>query len=133
NSTVYSAPISISENTTLKFFGVDAAGNEGTAITEIYIFDLTTPTVTASPAGGIYSSPQIVNLNASEPATIYYTIDGSQPDTNSTIYTGPVSVISSTELKFFAVDSAGNVGSIMTESYVIDTVPPVVSTEPPAG
>src|SRR5690606_31658238 len=58
---------------------------------------------------------------------------GSQPDTNSTIYTGPVSITESTELRFFAVDGAGNAGPVTTESYVIDTVPPVVSAEPPAG
>ncbi|HEX7031627.1 MAG TPA: chitobiase/beta-hexosaminidase C-terminal domain-containing protein, partial [Nitrososphaera sp.] len=133
NSTVYTTPIDISEDTTLKFFGVDAAGNEGAVVTETYIFDVTVPTVSASPPGGMYSSAQTVSLNASEPSTIYYTMDGSQPDTNSTIYTGPVSVTASAELKFFAVDSAGNAGPITTESYVIDTVPPVVSAEPPAG
>ena len=44
--------------------------------------DITAPTTTASPAGGSYTSIQSVTLSANEPATIYYTIDGSTPTTS---------------------------------------------------
>ena len=42
----------------------------------------TAPIVTASPRGDTYynNSPQSVTLTANEPATIYYTTDGTDPD-----------------------------------------------------
>src|SRR6266702_864407 len=41
------------------------------------------PTTIASPPGGIYNVPQTVTLTNNEPATIYYTLDGSEPTTTS--------------------------------------------------
>ena len=90
------------------------------------------PTVTAVPIGGSYKSAQLVTLTASEQAMIYYTTDGSDPTTNSRHGTSPVSGISidkerQTELKFFAIDTVGNVGNIQIEVYNIDKTAPVLS------
>ncbi|MEO6827972.1 MAG: PIG-L family deacetylase, partial [Microbacteriaceae bacterium] len=41
--------------------------------------DTTAPTVTVSPASGAYPAGQQITLTANEPATIYYTTDGSEP------------------------------------------------------
>ncbi|TLX82724.1 MAG: hypothetical protein E6K98_05570, partial [Thaumarchaeota archaeon] len=73
--------------------------------------DTTPPTVSASPVSGTYTSAQSVTLTASEPSTIYYTTDGSTPTISSTSGPSPVSGISistSTTLKYFAKDTAGN-------------------------
>ena len=119
SSSVYNEPVAISENTTLKFFAVDAAGTQSIIVTEIYTFetDTTPPVVTADPPGGDYSSPQGVRLTASEPATIYYTTDGSEPTVQSAVYSGPITVSADTTLKFFAVDTAGNASDVVTEIY----------------
>ena len=112
----------------------DAAGN---LMASDYTFSFTTqldtaaPTVNANPAGGFYNSPQSVTLTASETATIYYAMDGSNPTTSSTQYTGPINIDSSLILKFMAIDQAGNQSAIYTETYTIDTTAPTVnSTEP---
>jgi FtsP/CotA-like multicopper oxidase with cupredoxin domain len=72
----------------------------------------TIPAVTtAAPVTGLYSAaPVIVTLTANEPATIYYTTDGTTPTTASATYTGPISLSAAlTTINYFAVDIAGNV------------------------
>jgi hypothetical protein len=123
-STVYASAIDISENTTLMFFGVDTAGNEEAVKTKVYVFadpDETPPITMADPAGGTYASAVSVTLTPNETATVYYTTDGSTPDTGSTVYESPISISENTTLKFFGKDTAGNVEDVKTEEeeYVI--------------
>ncbi len=89
--------------------------------------DTAAPTTLANPIGGTFVSPQSVSLSANEPATIYYTIDGSDPSVNSATYASPIAISSSAVLKFFARDPAGNREAIRTQSYVI-AVPPAPPT-----
>ncbi len=129
-SAVYTAPISISTTKILKYFGKDTAGNVGAVLTQVFVIDTVAPTVTASVAGGTYTSVQSVTLIASEPATIYFTLDGTMPTTASAVYSAAIMVNSSLTLKYFAVDTAGNVGAVQTQVYVInllDTIAPVSS------
>ncbi|MCL4442227.1 MAG: chitobiase/beta-hexosaminidase C-terminal domain-containing protein [Firmicutes bacterium] len=132
-SAVYTAPINVTANTTLKFMAVDLAGNQSPVYTEIYTIDTTVPTVGATPPGGIYSSDQTVTLASSEPATIYYTTDGSDPTDQSAVYTVPISVAANKTLKFIAVDLAGNQSPVYTETYVIDTIAPTAEASPAGG
>lgn len=81
--------------------------------------DITPPTVNANPTGGNYNTAQNVVLTANEPATIYYTTNGSDPTTSSTQYSGPINIGTTTTLKFMAVDTVGNQGNIQTETYNI--------------
>ena len=77
------------------------------------------PTVTAAPTGGAYAVSQSVTLSAGEPATIFFTIDGSDPTTSSPQYAVPISISASLTLKFVAVDAAGNRSPVVSASYVI--------------
>lgn len=85
--------------------------------------DSTSPTTTPSPTGGTFSSAQAVTLTADESATIYYTTDGSDPTESSTQYGSPISISSTTTLKFFAKDLAGNSETIKNQTYTIN-IPP---------
>jgi hypothetical protein len=98
----------------------DPAGNTGQAQAS-FTLDATPPTVTASPAGGLFQAPQSVVLTASEPATIYYTTDGSTPTTRSTSGASPltVSVPTSLTLSYVGVDGAGNTGAVVSQKYQI--------------
>src|SRR5205823_6790640 len=96
----------------------------------IYSQDSLTPTASASPAGATYTSAKSVTLTASEPATIYYTKDGTTPTTSSAVYSGPISIRTSTTLKFYAKDTADNTGPVVTQVYTIDTTPPTASASP---
>ncbi len=90
--------------------------------------DMTPPTTTADPAGGaFYELPATVRLESDEPAIIYYTTDGSDPDTSSASEVSPVVITTITdgmEIKFFGVDPAGNTESIETATYTVDQVAP---------
>jgi YD repeat-containing protein len=118
-SAVYSAPLTIAVSTTLKYFAVDTAGNAETVKSQTYAIDTTPPVTTATPAGGTYASAQTVTLSANEPATIYYTTNGTTPTTSSSVYSAPLTISASTTLKYFARDLAGNSETVKTQTYVI--------------
>lgn len=68
--------------------------------------DPAVPVVTASPASGTYfndGEELIVTLTATLDATIYYTLDGTEPTTSSAVYTEPLSLTESVTLKTLAV------------------------------
>ncbi|GFO59567.1 hypothetical protein GMST_18920 [Geomonas silvestris] len=88
------------------------------------VTDTTAPVSSTTVAAGTYAGSVTVGLTANEPATIYYTTDGSIPTTASTIYTAPIVLASSAAatltVKFFAVDKAGNVETtVKSASYTI--------------
>jgi hypothetical protein len=57
-------------------------------------------TPTFNPAGGTYSSSQVVSLSCTTSgATIRYTTDGSEPNSSSTAYSGTISVSSSITIR----------------------------------
>jgi hypothetical protein len=123
---------------TFKVVARDGSGNVSTGVTinvttNAIPQDLTPPTVTASPNGGSFSSAQTVTLTANEPATIYYTLDGSTPTMSSTQYTASIGINSTTTLKYFAVDTAGNPSDVQTATYTFTIVTPVVTISPAAG
>jgi len=90
--------------------------------------DTTAPATTASPVGGTYILAQSVTLSANEPATIYYTMDGSTPTTSSSVYSAPLVIAASTTIKYFARDTAGNSEAVKTTTYFIGLGPTVGAT-----
>lgn len=96
-------------------------GNWSGVCNDSIALDRSAPGVTLSPVGGTFMSPQSVTITASEPATIRYTTDGTDPKTSPTAldYNGPVSVSSNTTLQAYATDTAGNAGAVATEVYEI--------------
>ena len=84
--------------------------------------DTAAPMSSASPAGGVYVDAKDVTLSANEEATIYYTADGSEPTTGSSVYSTAIPVTADTTLRFFAKDTAGNTESpAKQEIYAILT------------
>lgn len=89
--------------------------------------DMAAPTSSAAPNGGTFQAAQIVTLSCNDAdgsgcAAIYYTVDGSEPSIFSSVYMQPLSISTTTTLRFFAVDQAGNAESMKhSEPYVINT------------
>ncbi|MDQ0268568.1 extracellular catalytic domain type 1 short-chain-length polyhydroxyalkanoate depolymerase [Cytobacillus purgationiresistens] len=77
------------------------------------------PVTAAAPKGGMYNASVQVTLTANKPANIYYTLDGTQPNENSAVYSNPISVSESATLKYFSIDANGNRESVKQEMYVI--------------
>jgi hypothetical protein len=124
---------------TIHATAVDRAGNVKDATVTVTTrdgssIDSIAPMVFASPASGSFTGETLVSLTATERASIYYTTDGTSPTISSKLYSGPVTISSSTTLRYFAMDAAGNIGSISTQAYVIsspDTADPIIAIVQP--
>lgn len=83
----------------------------------------------ASATAGVHveSEPQVVTL--SSPGTVYYTTDGSDPSTSSSVYTGPLSIGSNTILRAIALEDGKMQSDIYTATFLIgeEHTLPVVS------
>lgn len=127
NGIRYQNPITISENTTLKFYGTDLYGNSSSVQAQIYSFDFDAPITSANPPGGVYENPQAVTLSSNKPATIYFTTNGSEPNENSAVYNDRILISQNTTLKFYGVDGANNKENTHTELYVITSTSPYIT------
>lgn len=74
------------------------------------------PTFTP-PAGNFYAPIEISMASATEGASIYYTLDGSEPTTASTLYTSPFTLMATTTVKALAVKADMENSSITTAIY----------------
>ena len=86
--------------------------------------DNTTPSTSVTASPGQYDQPISFRFLCSEPATIYYRIDGAVPsqqdpgiECNGT--TDFVTVATSFTLQYFGVDAAGNAEPVRGASYVV--------------
>lgn len=117
---------------TVSVYGKSSTGTWQSAPTTVaWTIDLTKPVTATSLPAGTYSSPQTITLSANESSTIYYTTTGVAPTTASPKYTGPVTVITTTTLKYFAVDSAGNAEAVKSTLYALP--PTAVISGVPTG
>ena len=75
-----------------------------------------------TPDGGVFTTPQSVSFAVAAPTmegyTFYYTLDGTEPTTQSTLYTGPIEVSTTTTIKAIAV-KGGEVSLVTTATYAI--------------
>lgn len=86
---------------------------------------------------GWYDSPVSVTLSAADGGSgveaIRYTLDGSEPTTSSTLYSGAFTVSATTTVKYRAWDSAGNAEAAKSQVVPVDTQPPTVAIVSPAN
>ena len=91
-------------------------------ITKKAATQLAAPTFT--PAGGTFTSAQNVTISAAEGATIYYTTDKTVPTTNSTKYSGPITVNETTTIRAIAVKDGYTNSEIAEATYTINSTTP---------
>ena len=99
--------------------------------TETYVLTAANLAVTISPAAGTYVNAQNVTLGVKNNIgdyIIYYTTDGSDPNTNGIEYTGtPITVDHDMTIKVYAVDSrSGDGGTATAEAVYKIGIQPVV-------
>jgi peptidoglycan/xylan/chitin deacetylase (PgdA/CDA1 family) len=128
--------------TTVKFRSWDAKGNaEATKTQVIQVAPApdTTPPTTAITCDGTacastnYNGGVMVSLTATDNVggsgvdKTYYTLDGSDPTTSSTVYTAPFMLAGDTTVKFFSTDQAGNSEAVQVKQLFMTPYPVTVS------
>ena len=119
-SDLYSDPINIASTTTVKAIAV--LGGESSAVaTATYTINLpTVATPTFSPAAGTYTEAQNVTISTTTAdATIYYTTDGTDPTTSSSVFSSPIAISTTTTVKAMAVKAGMNNSEVATATYAI--------------
>lgn len=78
-------------------------------------------TLTFTPDGGIFTTPQNVAIDCDQSNTsIYYTTDGSDPSTDSAVYTGPIPISESSVLRAIVYSSGTLAGKEKSANYFMD-------------
>lgn len=79
-----------------------------------------TPTPTISLAAGTYTSSQSVSLaDESAGAVIYYTTNGTAPNSNSAVYSGPITVSTTETIEAIAVAENSSASAVASAEYTI--------------
>ncbi|UCG37919.1 MAG: chitobiase/beta-hexosaminidase C-terminal domain-containing protein [bacterium] len=139
-SDIYTSPLILTADTTLKFFAVDADGSREPVREEVYRFqltdtlvDTTPPDVRVSPAPESYREGDLIRLTATEEGRIFYTLDGTTPTVDSSLYEGPFLLTESVQLAFFAEDASGNRSAVHRFRYILDREAPASEAYPGTG
>lgn len=73
-----------------------------------------------SPGAGVYQNTQFVSIECdTEQAIVYYTLDGSDPDNTSEIYTTPIEVSNSMIIKAIAMKDGMMDSDVVESEYII--------------
>jgi peptidoglycan/xylan/chitin deacetylase (PgdA/CDA1 family) len=140
SSTAYTGPFTVPSTSTVKYFSLDKAGNAEAAQSQLIQIDGVPPSTTIKCNGGVcstgwYSPPVQVTLSATDDtggsgvAATYYTTDGSTPTASSTRYTSAFTVSSTSTVKYFSVDNAGNAEAVRSQAVRIDGTPPTTTIQ----
>ncbi len=121
NSTKYTAPITVNKTTKLRAIAVSGRFQES----EILEYNVKLPpakTPTASPVSGtvlgdLAAAGSQIKLESTSGAKIYYTTDGTEPTTESRIYTTPITINQNTTIRAFAESLGVSRSEMATLSY----------------
>ncbi|GAA4319671.1 chitobiase/beta-hexosaminidase C-terminal domain-containing protein [Compostibacter hankyongensis] len=127
-SPVYKDPLLIDTTTTIYAYAEKGSTKPSTVSSATYTILKKSGTV-ASPEfsvpAGTYDAPQKVGVTcATEGATIYYELDGSDPDFRSPVYFSPLQISTSTTLKVYAEKEGMRPSAINAAVYTINLPPP---------
>jgi len=110
-------------NATSAYVGFTGGTGGGTAIQKIlnWTYTQVTTTPAISPANGTYASGQKATISDANPnAVIYYTLDGSTPTSQSSVYTGPVTITNSSDvIKAIAIAPSYATSPQATATYTV--------------
>lgn len=122
DSKVYVDPISLGKgDVQIKAIAMNGIGVVSDVLELNYSITYLAPEApSVSPDSGEYSYGKKIDISAEEGVSIYYTLDGSDPTTESTLYTSPIVIpLGNVTFKAIAVSRYGAESSVTTRSYVI--------------
>jgi Chitobiase/beta-hexosaminidase C-terminal domain/FG-GAP-like repeat len=135
SSTVYSGPVTITANTTVKAIATASGFAQSAVGTASYTLQSPAATPTFSPASGTtFATSLSVSIADSTPgATIYYTTNGSAPTTSSSVYSGPITITATTTVNAIATASGFTQSAVGSASYTLQTVAATPTFNPASG
>jgi hypothetical protein len=117
-SSLYSAPVVISKNTTLRAIAV--ATGYASSPAAIWTYTIRAAAPTFNPPAGTYATARSVTIGSTTGgASFYYTTDGTTPTTSSTLYSAPVVISKNTTLKAIAVATGYGQSTASSATYTI--------------
>jgi len=134
-STRYTAPLTLTLNTSLRAVAVDSGGKTSNEFYGLYLVAAVAPTF--SPAGGAVSAGTKVTLSTPSPgATIYYSFNGT-PSAASEIYSAPITLSEGKTITAITVTNDNVYSSVSGATYTISAgttavTPPTFSPAPGA-
>ena len=133
SSTKYTASFKLTTSKTVKAIAIktgmldSAVGSKSVTVSKV-----ATPVI--SPSTTSFSGTVSVTISCSTSgALIYYTINGSNPTTTSTLYRSPFTINATTTVKTMAVKSGMVNSAIASKQYTLQQVYTVGSTGPAGG
>ncbi len=118
SSQQYTGPITLSATTTIKIIAIRPGFRNSDVVTEIFTKIQTVATPKADPPGKVFMNSLLVTLSDSTPgAVIHYTLDGSEPDSASPVYTAGLTFAKTATLKAKAFQTDWKPSLTMREDY----------------
>lgn len=123
--------VTTGENLTLK--GIVAVYNGNVQLYPVEITSASGQEVVAAPvfsvaAGTVPAGTTVEITCATEGASIFYTLDGTEPTIQSTLYNGPITINETTTVKAFAVKEEMVNSSVVAATYTVKALPAVAET-----
>jgi hypothetical protein len=121
HGTLYSGPLTVSSSQTIKAVGCESTFTASGVGTAAYTINGAVATPTFSPVAGTYTGTQTVTVSSSTSgAALFYTTDGSTPNTGSTPYTTPIIVSVSETVKVLGTKAGFTDSAIASAAYTIN-------------
>lgn len=111
SSTQYTSAITLSSACTIKAIAVKSGMNNSSVASQSY-----TPSVVATPVISISGNSATITC-ATSGAQIRYTLDGTTPTANSTLYSSAIALSQSCTIKAIAIKSGMTNSSVASKSY----------------
>jgi hypothetical protein len=119
-SSVYSTPITINAAKTIKAFAVKDGYPNSEIATAAYTIATPCATPTFLPAAGEVEKGSTVTISCgTDGATIYYTTNGTDPTTSSSVYSSAITINSSMTIKAIAAKEGYANSAVATAAYTV--------------
>ncbi len=130
DATRYDEAITVPTGEGYNVYGFISVYNETAQVYPTKIVSASGKEVVATPtfspaAGAVKAGTEVTIATATEGATIYYTLDGTEPSTSSTVYAAPIVVNEAVTIKAFAAAEGMDNSAVATAEYTIKEDKPV--------
>lgn len=122
-SDVYNSPIFLENGRhTIKAYFVNEYGVASKVVEKNYIIDVSIPFAPeVSAYSGDYSVPTEISVEVPEECIVYYSTDGSEPNSDSYVYRQPIPMpVGKSRFKFITYNAEGVAGEVVTRDYNLE-------------